>query len=47
MGPILDIVLVSLVVIAGAMCVESGRRVNLGLLCLVRFHCFAFLVVTP
>jgi hypothetical protein len=45
-GPILDTV-----VVVGMMCEESGKHVNVGLLCrllrLVRIHCFTISVVTP
>jgi hypothetical protein len=51
MGPVLDMVVVSYVVVAGEKCEESGRSVNMGLLCpllrLVRAYCFASSVVTP
>jgi hypothetical protein len=46
MGSILDMVAVSHGVVVRMMCKELGRRVNMGLLCLVRDHCFAS-VVTP
>jgi hypothetical protein len=47
MGPILDMVVVCHAVVAGAMCEESGWRVNMGLLCLVRACSFMSSVVTP
>jgi hypothetical protein len=47
MGPVLDIVVISYVVIADTVCEELGRHVNMGLLCLVRAHCFTSSVVTP
>jgi hypothetical protein len=34
-------------VVVGMMCEESGRHVNMGLLCLARARCFASSVVTP
>jgi hypothetical protein len=46
MGSILDMVAVSHGVVVRMMCKELGRCVNMGLLCLVRDHCFAS-VVTP
>jgi hypothetical protein len=49
-GPILDMVVISHVVVVGKMCEEFGRHIHMGLLhlllCLVRAHHFAYSIVT-